>query len=164
MVFRKNCLLLLFSLFLGESLTFSPVMAEERQTISSLEIRSLQTREFSDITQEQAYQNALSTFQDLGFIITETSKPLGLIEANQIHPNQYQVVLATFTLTTLPTQKKTIARLSLSAYPLYPGEEGGNLNGDAPRPSSMIRSPIPYQQFFDAFSYSLPFNHDSVSK
>lgn len=162
MILKKNYFT--FAFFIAFSVPFS-IYAEPSKPNSTLAIRSLQTRDFSNISQEQAYQAAITTFQDLGFLITETSKTIGLIEANQIHPDQSEVLLATLTLSKNSTNPNHItARLSLSAYPILNGEEGGNLNGGPPRKSETVQSPTTYQQFFNAFSYSLQFNAPSVTK
>lgn len=164
MLFIKNYVNL--NLVVGFALALAPlsVHAKSNQPLTTMEIRTLQTREFPNLSPSTAYQVALTTFQDLGFIITETSPTLGLIAANQIHPNSSQVILATLTLSSKNDSSHTItARLSLSAYPLYSGEEGSNLNGGPPRSSEIIRSPTTYQQFFDAFSYSLSLHQNLTS-
>lgn len=129
--------------------------AQER-ALSPLAIRSLQTREFTNITKEQALSIGMATFQDLGFIITESSAPLGLIKANQTRPNENTIIQATLTLVPIPNKEEKItARLSLSYSPFYYGEEATNPAGQLPRQSTLIQNPTLYQQFFNAFSYSL---------
>ena len=155
------------NIIIGITLALIPLSVHTKndQSLTTMEIRTLQTREFPNLSSSQAYQIALSTFQDLGFIITETSPAMGLIAANQTHPDLNQVILATLTLSLKNDSVHTIiARLSLSAYPLYNGEEGANLNGGPPRQSEIIRSPVTYQQFFDAFSYSLSLHQNYTSR
>ena len=85
--------------------------------------------------------------------------------ANQTHPDQNQVILATLTIIAKNDFLNTIiTRLSLSTYPLYSGEEGTNLNGESPRASNIIRTPTTYQQFYDAFSYTLSLQKKLVNK
>lgn len=144
---------MIFALFLGLSLPIIPTYAEDRAT---LDIRSLQSRDFTDIDKQQAFSAAISTMQDLGFIITEISYPLGLIEANQTHPNHLYIVRATLTLSTISNRSNGItARISLGYSPFYAGEEGTHFLDQYPRSIKLIRDPKTYQQFFDAFSYSL---------
>ncbi|CAI3925770.1 hypothetical protein [Commensalibacter papalotli (ex Botero et al. 2024)] len=126
---------------------------------SPLAIRALQTREFTGINQAQALSIGIATFQDLGFIITESSASLGLIKANQTRPDENTIIQATLTLVLNPGKEaKITCRLSLSYSPFYYGEEGANLAGQPPRQSSTVQSPILYQQFFNAFSYSIHIN------
>ncbi|OUI79487.1 hypothetical protein HK18_02730 [Commensalibacter intestini] len=127
--------------------------------LPSLAIRSLQTREFTELNKDQAIAVGLATFQDLGFIITETSAPLGFIKANQTRPDDNMIIQATLTLIPDPTENNTItARLSLSTAPFYTGEEGANLAGQLPRQSTMLKTPKLYQQFFQAFSNAIQLN------
>lgn len=163
MNFKKSCFLfIVVTAYIGSSFS---AFAKTDAFSSTMAIRTLQTREFSNLTQNQAYETAISTFLDLGFLINETSRPLGLIEANQIHPNQNEVLLATLTLSERPNDPHhIIARLSLSAYPILQGEEGSNLNGGPPRESERIKTPTTYQQFFDAFSYALQDGDSPIKK
>lgn len=136
--------------------------ANDPQAVSTLKIRALQTRIYKNTNKEQALMAALAAFQDLGFITNESSKQLGLIKADQIHPNENSVIQATFTLTPDTKDNETlVARLSLSQSDLFSGEEGTNLAGQLPRSSESIKTPITYQQFFNAFSYALHLERNS---
>lgn len=140
-------------------ITFPIVASAQNLATSSLAIRALQTREFTDINQAQALSIGIATFQDLGFIITESSASLGLIKANQTRPDENTIIQATLTLVSSPGKEiKIITRLSLSYSSFYYGEEGANLAGQPPRQSSTVQSPTLYQQFFNAFSYSIQMN------
>lgn len=139
--------------------SFSAPLYAQDSTLSPLAIRNLQTREFTGINQAQALRIGIATFQDLGFIITESSAPLGFIKANQTRPDENTIIQATLTLVpTSSKEEKITARLSLSYAAFYYGEEGANLAGQLPRQSSMVMTPFLYQQFFNAFSYSIQMN------
>lgn len=152
----------LYKSFLVLTLAFGSISAPlyaQDPSLSPLAIRALQTREFSGINQAQALHIGIATFQDLGFIITESSASLGLIKANQTRPDENTIIQATLTLVpTSSKEGKITARLSLSYAAFYYGEEGANLAGQLPRQSSIVQTPALYQQFFNAFSYSIQMN------
>jgi hypothetical protein len=95
--------------------------------------RAISTRAFDTGDQAKIFQAAISTLQDLGFVIDRADDILGTISATR-----YGNGLVRFTVTIRPSGKnQTIVRAS------------GQLN------QHELSDPAPFQKFYDAMSQAL---------
>jgi hypothetical protein len=95
--------------------------------------RAISTRAFDTGDQAKIFQAAISTLQDLGFVIDRADDVLGTISATR-----YGNGLVRFTVTIRPSGKnQTIVRAS------------GQLN------QHELSDPAPFQKFYDAMSQAL---------
>lgn len=171
------CLLLAGLLFLGACSPFSP--EHLRLTPQSLEKRQLQTRIFDTPDESRVIAASAAVLQDLGFLIDESEKPLGLIvgskERSAIQPLEVagKVILAILAAAAtgsdssalLSWDERQIMRICLITTPAMEGKGGISVrvtfqrivftNDGLVSRSEPLGTPEIYQEFFAKLSKSL---------
>jgi competence protein ComGC len=100
---------------------------------SQLKIRQMQTRYFDTADKKKSMECAIATLQDLGFVIDKASLDLGTVSATKL--SGYNL------------------RMTVNVVP----RAGGRMmvRASAQFNVQVVDDPLPYQQFFDAFSKSM---------
>ncbi len=100
---------------------------------SQLKIRQMQTRYYDTTDKKKAMECAMATLQDLGFVIDKASFDLGVVSATKLSGYSLRM--------TISIVQRTGKRMMVRANAQY------NTN--------VVLEPVPYQQFFDAYSKSM---------
>ncbi len=156
---------------LGACTPFNP--DHLRLTPQTLEKRQMQTRTFDTGDEDRITAACAAVLQDLGFLIDESEKPLGLIigskERSAIQPLQVTAAVILLILTqdsrALVFEDRQIMRICLVAAPARSAGGGTSVrvtfqrivylnNGSVSR-SEALGTPEIYQEFFSRLSKSL---------
>ena len=100
---------------------------------NQVKLRSIQSRSFETTDKEKALRTAMATLQDLGFVIDEADLVLGTVSATKL--SRYAMRM------TVTVRAHGQRQLMVRANAQY------NLKA--------IEDPLPYQQFFNAYSKAM---------
>lgn len=107
---------------------------------SQVQLRQIQTRAFDTKDEHKALTTAISTLQDLGFVIDKADSALGSISATKLAGAH------TFS-------KGYKLRMTVTIRPR--GESQILVRANAQYEQTAVEDPKPYQQFFIAFSKAM---------
>lgn len=175
-LFSKSGSLLIVVLLVGCQTT-APERALQLPA-SSLDIRQLQTRQFSGISESQLLAASAGVLQDLGFNLDESEVELGLIVASKRRDavdagvSQMLRLLDIFADIEITVDKEQRIRASLVSRPV-PGQEAEffvrvtfqrivwNTENDTSKRQT-LDEPSLYQEFFDRLSKSVFLEAQSI--
>jgi len=123
---RKNILILLaiFSLIFAGCASTQERLLDSNQ--SQVELRSIQTRTYNTTNKEKLLRSALSTLQDLSFVIDKADYTVGIITAKKL--NDYAL------------------EMTVSVSPK--GDKQLKVRANAQYQNKPVADPEPYQSFF----------------
>jgi len=121
---KSLVLLFAFSLVITGCASTQERLLDSEQ--SQVKLRSIQTRTYDTTDKEKLLRSALSTLQDLNFVIDKADYTIGTITAKKL--NNYALVM---TVTVMPK-----------------GEKQLKVRANAQYQSKPVADPQPYQNFF----------------
>lgn len=96
----------------------------------ALQLRNIQSRAFDSSDKTKMLRAAIATLQDLGFVIDKADETLGSVSATKLQGYNLRM--------TISVRQKSPKQMIVRANAQYN--------------STTVSNPLPYQQFFDAYS------------